>query len=346
MRKSRRIPNFRNSGIHLRVLLWHGCWLLLLSVVTCSTHSSATLPAPLVIVSALFSEYVHWVAIWCPLLLLSLGLLYALMPWLQRRPYAQGLALMGLVPMLVAAIGLMLYAAWLEPITGIQCGQVLLVCLLDSLMTFYYLDLLQRAYSPAIAEARLQALQARIRPHFLFNSLNAALSLIRSQPALAESTLEDLAELFRVLMADNLSLVPLQQELALCQQYLRIEHVRLGERLHCQWQQQGVPNDVLLPPLVLQPLLENAVYHGIEPLPQGGVISVELQHEAQRLTVRMSNPLAASSVKNGNQMALKNIRERLRLHYDLEASLKTTQLPDRFLVELSLPTRQAGVTHA
>ncbi len=255
------------------------------------------------------------------------------------------MGLLLLVPLLLTAIGLVGYVQQIELLTMAQGLQALLICLLDSLMTLYYLDLLQRAYSPAIAEARLQALQARIRPHFLFNSLNAALSLIRSQPALAESMLEDLAELFRVLMADNQRLVPLQQELTLCQQYLRIEQLRLGPRLQCEWQQEGEAEQVMLPPLLLQPLLENAVYHGIEPLPEGGLITVTLRYQSQRLTIRVSNPLAAGSGKVGNQMALKNIRERLRLHYDLEASLKHSRLADRFEVELSLPTRRSGVTH-
>ncbi|MDO9189761.1 MAG: histidine kinase, partial [Sulfurimicrobium sp.] len=123
-----------------------------------------------------------------------------------------------------------------------------------------YFNLRSRALSPALAEARLQALQARIRPHFLFNSINAVLSLIRSNPKRAESALEDMADLFRVLMADNLNLVSLEREVALSRQYLGLEQLRLGERLQVTWHIEKMPSDALIPPLVLQPLLENAVY--------------------------------------------------------------------------------------
>ena len=133
-----------------------------------------------------------------------------------------------------------------------------------------YFHLRARALSPAIVEARLQALQARIRPHFLFNSINAVLSLVRSEPARAEIALQDMADLFRVLMRDNRDLAPLADELELCRQYLELEQLRLGERLTVDWNLKSMPADALVPPLVLQPLLENAVYHGIEPSSDAG----------------------------------------------------------------------------
>ena len=130
--------------------------------------------------------------------------------------------------------------------------------------------------SPAITEARLQALQARIRPHFLFNSINAVLSLVRSDPQRAEAALEDMADLFRVLMRDNRELTPLEDEVALCRQYLDLEKLRLGDRLIVDWNVKSMPADALVPPLVLQPLLENAVYHGIEPSSEPGTVSINL----------------------------------------------------------------------
>src|SRR5690606_92866 len=114
-----------------------------------------------------------------------------------------------------------------------------------------YLDLRGRALSPALTEARLQALQARIRPHFLFNSINAVLSLIRSDPKRAETALEDMAELFRVLMADNRELTPLGREVELCRQYLDLEQLRLGDRLKVEWHVDKAPGDAMVPPLVL-----------------------------------------------------------------------------------------------
>ena len=128
-----------------------------------------------------------------------------------------------------------------------------------------YFRLLWKAHSPALAEARLQALQARIRPHFLFNSLNAVLALIRRDPQRAERALEDLADLFRTLMSDARQFVRLSDEIALLERYAELEQLRLGERLRITWDLDGAPVDALLPPMVLQPLLENAVYHGVEP---------------------------------------------------------------------------------
>ena len=138
------------------------------------------------------------------------------------------------------------------------------------------------ALSPAIAEARLQALQARIRPHFLFNSINAVLSLVRSEPQRAEDALQDMADLFRVLMRDNRDLAPLADEVELCRQYLELEQLRLGERLHVDWNVKSMPGDALVPPLVLQPLLENAVYHGIEPSSEPGKVSINIFLHARR----------------------------------------------------------------
>src|SRR5258708_25983353 len=132
-------------------------------------------------------------------------------------------------------------------------------------VTIAYFDLRARALSPAIAEARIQALQARIRPHFLYNSINAVLSLIRSEPRRAERALEDLADLFRVLLADNRTLAPIANEVELARQYLALEELRLGERLEVTWRIARMPADTLVPPLVLQPLVGDAVYHGIEP---------------------------------------------------------------------------------
>src|SRR5258706_11971560 len=144
-------------------------------------------------------------------------------------------------------------------------GRTLVLALLMAGTLLAYFRLHTKAYSPALAEARLQALQARIRAHFLFNSLNAVLALIRRDRKRAERALEDLADLFRALMSDGRSLVRLADEIALIERYAAIEQIRLGERLRMSWEIDNAPVDALLPPLVLQPLLENAVYHGVEP---------------------------------------------------------------------------------
>ena len=143
-----------------------------------------------------------------------------------------------------------------------------------------------KAYSPALTEARLQALQARIRPHFLFNSLNAVLSLIRRDPKRAELALEDLADLFRVLMSDGRKFVRLADEIAVLERYASIEQLRLGERLRVAWDIDNAPQDALLPPLVLQPLLENAVYHGVEPGTEAGEVLVQIGARQSRVHPR------------------------------------------------------------
>jgi two-component system sensor histidine kinase AlgZ len=189
-----------------------------------------------------------------------------------------------------------------------------------------YFALRARAFSPALAEARLQALTARIRPHFLFNSLNAVLSLIRSEPRRAETALEELADLFRALMRDHRDLLPLADEIALCRQYLDLEKLRLGERLNVEWEIAEVPTDLPVPPLMLQPLLENAVYYGIEPSGEAGTIRIRFSRTKSELLIELVNPcLANDKSRSGNRMALANIRERLALYYDLEASLEAAE---------------------
>ena len=200
--------------------------------------------------------------------------------------------------------------------------------------------------SPALVEARLQALTARIRPHFLFNSLNAVLSLIRLDPRRAETALEELAELFRALMRDHREWVPLREEIALCRQYLDLEKLRLGDRLNIEWQVIDVPYDRPVPPLLIQPLLENAVYHGVEPLSEPATIQVRIIGGRDELRIEVANPCGdVVAHQRGNRMALENIRERLALYYDLEARLETCDVSvtggrREYRVRIVLPNRE------
>jgi two-component system sensor histidine kinase AlgZ len=207
----------------------------------------------------------------------------------------------------------------------------------------HYFELRTLAFSPALAEARLQALQARIRPHFLFNSLNAVLSLIRTEPRRAETTLEDLADLFRVLMRDARDITSLDDEIRLCKQYLAIEKVRLGDRLRVEWD-SDVSDDVLrrarIPALMLQPLLENAVHYGVEPAREPVTIQVHIDRTIDRIEISVINPVTPDQTERqsqGNHMALDNIRERLALLHDVEAQLTTTEARGLFEVRLRFP---------
>ena len=192
--------------------------------------------------------------------------------------------------------------------------------------------------SRALHEARLQVLRARIRPHFLFNTINAVLSIVRAQPRQAEAALQDMSDLFRMAMADTQDLVPLRQEIELGRQYITLEQLRMGERLQVEWQVAEV-GGALIPPLLLQPLLENAVYHGIEPLPQGGSIRVELWRSGDELRLKVENPCPArdTAPHPGNRMALQNIRERLALLFDVEARYKVDSGKNFYRVEITLP---------
>jgi two-component system sensor histidine kinase AlgZ len=184
----------------------------------------------------------------------------------------------------------------------------------------------------------LQALQTRIRPHFLFNSINAVLGIVRSEPKRAEAALEDMADLFRMAMSDNRELVALQREIELSRRYLALEQLRLGARLKVDWQIGEVPNDALIPPLMLQPLLENAVYHGIEPMQDGGEIVIRLYRSGKELHLDVYNPCQAQGTRhNGNKMALLNIRERLALQFDLEAEYRVETGAGYYRVHIVIP---------
>ena len=278
-----------------------------------------------------------------PALMLTLIVLCLAGPYLKPRPYRQamaGYALAALLTPLASAWGLNVL---LPGVLGVEPLRILAFSAALAVLLLGYFHLRGLALSPAIAEARLQALQARIRPHFLFNSLNAVLSLVRAEPRRAEHALEDLAELFRALMADNRDLVPLADEVQLTRAYLELEQLRLGERLRIAWHIDKMPLDALIPPLILQPLVENAVYHGIEPHRSGGEIAIHIYRSRDRVHLRVTNPYAPEgSHHRGNKLAMQNIRERLALHFDLDAALKSELVGAVYQVHISLPYTRAA----
>ena len=275
------------------------------------------------------------------MLLLSLVSLYALSKWLARLRYALGVALVLLLTAgwtaLVLSLGMVLGSV---P-TTFGMARAWILCALLTAFIIAYFFWRRLAYSPALADARLQALQARIRPHFLFNSINAVLSLIRSDPKRAEEALEDLAELFRALMQDNRRLSTLADELALCRQYLSLEQLRLGERLRVDWDIATMPEDAMVPQLLLQPLVENAIFHGIEPGMEPGTVRIHIARDKNQVRLLLVNPYHPDyQHRAGNRMALANIRERLALHFDVEASMQTEVVGDKFEIRIVLPYRR------
>ncbi len=174
-----------------------------------------------------------------------------------------------------------------------------------------------RLWQPMDARVRLAELQSRIRPHFLFNALNTALALVRVDPARAEGVLEDLAQLFRVALADAGASVSLDEEFDLAQRYLAIEQIRYGKRLQLSWDIDARVGRARVPPLVLQPLVENAVRHGVEPATEGARIWVQASVRRGQAVVLVSNTVGDTPSVPGNGMALHNVRERLRLLHDV-----------------------------
>ena len=189
------------------------------------------------------------------------------------------------------------------------------------------------------ARSRIRALQARIRPHFLFNSLNTVAALTRSDPARAEEAVEDLADLFRVSLSDARAQITLREELEVARIYQRIEQLRLGERLRVRWSVGDLPPDAIVPSLLLQPLLENAIGHGIEPLPEGGTVTVTGRAAGDEIVVEIANPVSpvARAVRDGNRMALENIRQRLELAFPGRADVTVDDAEGRYRVTLRFP---------
>ncbi len=289
---------------------------------------------------ALMEELIALSAVVQPVLILSLLTLAVANDWLHRLQYWHALVALVALELAVTSAVYFLGAYLFHSIGALE--RYWLFTLLVTGVLIGYFDLRGRALSPALTEARLQALQARIRPHFLFNSINAVLSLMRQDPRRAETALEDLADLFRVLMADNRQLGLLTHEIELAHQYLRIEQLRLGERLQVEWDTVGMPLDAMIPPLVLQPLLENAVYHGIEPRSEPGTILIRIHGNADQVHLLLSNPYRQEADRHaGNRMALANIRERLALHFDAEASIKTTASDNAYQVHIVIPYLKA-----
>jgi two-component system sensor histidine kinase AlgZ len=207
-------------------------------------------------------------------------------------------------------------------------------------LRYFYVTRQWQQNVEAAAESRITALEARIRPHFLFNSMNTIAALTRTDPAAAERAIEDLADLFRASLGKPGEPVSLEQELDVARVYQRMEQQRLGSRLAVDWQVDGLPLHARIPGLTIQPLLENAIYHGIEPLADGGVITVVGAAVGGMLTISVSNPLAPANQRprsRGQQLALDNIRQRLQLAYGERGLFEVEQLADVFRVRVGFP---------
>ncbi len=305
---------------------------------------------------SLISLFIQWTA------LVSLGALCLARPWLCRLGNAPAAwAGYGILLAVTAAVS---EAAWwgahLEPLAlplgGLGHGAFLLrnlaMAALVGAVAFRYLYVQHqwKQNLEAEADARVQALQARIRPHFLFNSMNTIAALTRTDPERAEQAVEDLADLFRAALGREGGTGTLADELELVRRYLSIERLRLGPRLEVAWAVEGAPPRAEVPLLLLQPLVENAIYHGIEPLPEGGLVRIEAHRDAEgMLCLRVINPVPAGETprrRTGHRLALANVAQRLALAYGERGRVEVEERAGWYQVTLRLPLREKEATHA
>lgn len=212
-------------------------------------------------------------------------------------------------------------------------------------LRYFYVQHHWRKRTISEADARLEALQARIRPHFLFNCMNTIASLTRSDPPSAEKAIEDLSDLFRASMAKQQTLVSLREEIELVRRYLDIEALRLGARLTMVWNIDERCLEAQIPLLIIQPLIENAIYHGVEPLASGGEVRLDVKAVGKQVEITIENPLNEHTTPHhqGNQIAQDNVTQRLQAHFGASARVDIRPGDDRYTVMITLPASQALV---
>ena len=298
---------------------------------------------------ALLSLYVQMLA------LSATGALCSVRRALARQPLSR--AMLGAWVLVMSVVGCIAEVAWqvVTPLDHERAlidtahGEFLVRTLVIAgiaaalILRYFLVTHLWRRQILAESRARLQALQARIRPHFLFNCMNTIASLTRSDPATAERVVEDLSDLFRASLRDAGEWGTFGEEATLARRYLDIEAVRLGSRLTVDWDLAAIPTELPFPRFILQPLLENALFHGIEPLPEGGRIVVEGRVLERVICLEIRNPLRTGVVRSGGHgLALDNVRQRLAGCYPGNAAVLETQAePDAFRCRIEVP-RQAG----
>jgi two-component system sensor histidine kinase AlgZ len=275
--------------------------------------------------------------------------------WLNRLPNLRALlaayALLLLVTFAVSEVALWtlwavkkIPAAHAEWYGDFHLLSLTISAIVNGLLLRFFLakhELRQRTLSEA--RAKLQALQSRIRPHFVFNALNIIASLVRTDPAKAEKAIEDMADLFRMMLSEDEQLVPVKNEIDVTKQYLALEALRLDNRLNVEWDVGTFPRKAVMPVLTLQPLLENAIRHGIEELPAGGSVGVRLWEEADTIRIRVSNPVPTlrrkERITTNHVQSLDNIRRRFHSHYGEAATLTGVEENGQFVASVVLPIR-------
>jgi len=295
---------------------------------------------------AMNSLFVQWISLSC------VGLLCILRTYFATLTDKKAATLSYLIILIVAFIisELAWWSLYISPNKIVPTRDYHLLFLLRSMgisaivgaivLRYLYVQHQWRKNIEAVATSRYQALQSRIRPHFLFNCMNTIASLTRKAPKLAEQSVEDLADLFRASLLEPTELYKISEEWELCKRYLRIEDHRLGDRLNIEWDISSLPEDALLPPLILQPLIENAIYHGIERLPEGGTIQIKGLFADNALHLSFINPLPPTNIEDkhkGNKHAQENISQRLNAIFGKDSTLIIKHTNEKYVVELTLP---------
>jgi two-component system sensor histidine kinase AlgZ len=335
------IPDFCSSRTVFVVVL--------IAELVAVTLSLARPAEPFLLELARMSMFLQWLALTsAALLCYSRGWLMRLsVPWVTVAVLAILVANTAAISIAATLLGREVAGGAADVLFPRDLGSFLLrsegICLIVAAMLLRYWFVTQqwRHHVRAEARSRIEALQARIRPHFLFNSMNTIASLTRSDPKRAEEAVEDLADLFRATLRDSQSPLRLKEELELTRIYQRIEELRLGERLKVRWDVAALPMRAFIPGLTIQPLLENAIYHGIEPLPSGGSVTVAGRVEAGQVTITVTNPVGAereaAAERPGNRLALDNIRQRLWLAYGDRGALDVERRPGEYEVTIRFP---------
>ena len=330
------LPDFCNADVFLRTLLVIELIAIVFALVSYKSSS-------FYVHIALISVFMLWVGL-C---------VSAILCWVYRHGWmktALSTSLISIGVTLVMTILITLLGVSLESMINISNSSqgvayllvrnaAVSVILVGLALRYFYLEYESKLILEVQAQARLQALQARIRPHFLFNSMNTIASLTHDEPDLAEQSIENLSDLFRASLAAESS-VSLQQELELTRSYIELESLRLGDRLQVNWSVPSPTPQISLPALTLQPLVENAIYHGVEPIYDGGAIDIRVEAVSDGIEIIIANPVLEDRSlqhREGNQMAVDNIRERLHIAFGGEASMKLSEVDELFTVTLKFP---------
>jgi two-component system sensor histidine kinase AlgZ len=336
------LPDFCAPGTVLVILLVAE---LVAIVLTLAAYETGTFLTEL----SKMSMYLLWLA------LLGDAVLCQIRPWAEKQGNTQAFVICFLVLLVIcltlAEIAYQLTGIFAEftVIDDTHGGFLLRTFAISSIvialaMRYLYISSEWRRSIVVEAESRISALQAMIRPHFLFNSMNTIASLTRSNPRQAEEAVEDLADLMRANLSGPKDRTTLKEELEVAAIYQRIEKLRLGDRLKVRWDIAGLPMRARIPSLTIQPLLENAIYHGIELLPEGGEVVVCGKRVDNMLDISITNPVAVGQTrkKSGNNMAMANIRQRFELAYDGHASVEVREADNEFSVHIVFPYEEGS----